>query len=239
MIVHQFKDVQAAAYLTILSAYITAGQRCTCARRLIVVNDSQTEPYLQTLVAMIKTVRAGLWNQSPEPFLGAVVDASAAAQVLEIQENLIAQGASSVVELKQDSHCSSLLSPGLVDVSEVEKKSDQECFGPLLQLERVDDFEQALERANDTVYGLSAGLLSDSSQRYQEFFQNIRAGVVNWNRQTTGASGKLPFGGIGDSGNHRPSGYFAADYCSYPVASLESEDLSMPEKLMNGIDWPQ
>jgi succinylglutamic semialdehyde dehydrogenase len=57
---------------------------------------------------------------------------------------------------------------------------------------------------------------------------SVNAGVVNWNRQTTGASGKLPFGGVGKSGNYRPSAYFAADYVSYPVASLEDSNLIMP-----------
>ena len=50
----------------------------------------------------------------------------------------------------------------------------------------------------------------------------MRAGVVNWNRPTTGASSSAPFGGIGGSGNHRPSAFYAADYCAFPVAGLEA-----------------
>ena len=90
---------------------------------------------------------------------------------------------------------------------------------------------------NASEYGLSAGLISDDAAQYRTFIKRIRAGVVNWNRQTTGASGKLPFGGCGMSGNNRPSGYFAADYCSWPVASLESESLEMPENLMPGVKF--
>ena len=86
-----------------------------------------------------------------------------------------------------------------------------------------------------TFTGLSAGLLSDNEKHYRQFIHQIRAGIVNWNRQTTGASGKLPFGGCGLSGNHRPSAYFAVDYCSFPVASIESHKLSMPEKPITGI----
>ena len=63
----------------------------------------------------------------------------------------------------------------------------------------------------------------------------VNAGVVNWNRQTTGASGKLPFGGVGKSGNHRPSAFFAADYVSYPVASLEGASLSLPSAAATGL----
>ena len=83
--------------------------------------------------------------------------------------------------------------------------------------------------------GLAAGLLSDDKDLYERFYNRSRAGVVNWNRPLTGASGSLPFGGIGQSGNHRPSGFYAADYCSYPIASLESERLEMPATLTPGI----
>jgi len=133
--------------------------------------------------------------------------------------------------------CDALLSPGLIDVTEIQHRSDEELFGPLLTLIRVPSFEQAIEEANRTAYGLSAGLLCDQEDLYQQFIVSIRAGIVNWNRQTTGASGKLPFGGCGMSGNHRPSAFFAADYCSYPVASLESSSLRLPEKLEPGIVW--
>ena len=113
---------------------------------------------------------------------------------------------------------------------------DEEHFGPLLQLIRVPHLQSAIRRANSTSYGLAAGLLSDDRAAWDEFYRSIRAGVVNWNRPLTGASSALPFGGIGDSGNHRPSAYFAADYCSYPVASLEIERVAMPKKLTPGIE---
>ena len=129
-----------------------------------------------------------------------------------------------------------LLSPGLIDVTEIDERGDEEMFGPILNLIRVKDFDAAIEEANNTAYGLSAGLISDSRELYDHFISKIRAGIVNWNRQTTGATGKMPFGGCGLSGNHHPSAYFAADYCSYPVASLESDKLAMPESLTPGIE---
>jgi len=101
---------------------------------------------------------------------------------------------------------------------------------------RVRDFDGAIREANNTRYGLAAGLLSDSRELWDRFLRKIRAGVVNWNRPTTGASGGLPFGGVGRSGNHRPSGYWAADYCSYPVATMETSDLSVPKSTPPGID---
>jgi succinylglutamic semialdehyde dehydrogenase len=112
------------------------------------------------------------------------------------------------------------ISPGLLDITQV-PSPDEEIFAPILQLIRVESFDDAIRIANNTRYGLAAGLISDDPTLYDTFFARIRAGVVNFNRPTTGASSALPFGGIGLSGNHRPSAYFAADYCSYPIASME------------------
>jgi succinylglutamic semialdehyde dehydrogenase len=117
----------------------------------------------------------------------------------------------------------------------VSDRSDEELFGTLLQLVRVTDFQAALDEASRTAYGLAAGLLSDQECLFEEFFRRVRAGVINWNHQTTGASGQMPFGGIGSSGNHRPSAWYAADYCSYPVASIEALHLSTPTNLPPGF----
>ena len=128
-----------------------------------------------------------------------------------------------------------MLSPGIIDVTRVQDRPDSELFGPLLQLIRVPDFASAIKEANHTSYGLAAGLISDSAELYDTFFRKIRAGVITWNRQTTGASSRMPFGGIKASGNHRPSAYYAADYCSYPVASMEMDRLEKPARMLPGI----
>jgi succinylglutamic semialdehyde dehydrogenase len=108
-------------------------------------------------------------------------------------------------------------------------------FGPLLQVIRYADFDAAIVEANATRFGLAAGVLSDSRERYEAFWLRSRAGIVNWNKPLTGAASSAPFGGIGASGNHRPSAYYAADYCAYPVASLESEQLVLPDSLAPGV----
>ena len=112
------------------------------------------------------------------------------------------------------------VSPGLIDVTAIIARKDEEIFGPLLQVIRVADFDDALNEANDTRFGLAAGLISDDGALFERFEAEVRAGVLNWNRQTTGASGAAPFGGVGQSGNHRPAGYYAADYSAWPMASL-------------------
>lgn len=235
LIVHEAADVDAAAYLTIQSAFLTAGQRCTCARRLIVPVGSSGDAFLRRLSEMASQIRVGRYTDEPEPFMGPVISPGAADRVLAAQAEFQRNGGRTILETRRLGSSRAMLSPGLIDVTSVPDRPDAEIFGPLLQVIRVADFDAAIREANRTRYGLAAGLLSDRRDLYERFFRQIRAGVVNWNRQTTGASGALPFGGVGLSGNHRPSGLFAADYCSYPVASLEQGSLTLPEKLTPGI----
>ncbi len=241
LIVHQSGDLKAAAYQTLLSAFITSGQRCTCARRLYLVDGSpsdrdETNRFLQELCELITKVRVGFFNDPEEPFIGPVINHETGLRLQTAQKELLAAGAKTIVPMKKLRDCDALLSPGVLDVTDVANIDDEELFGPLLQVFRVQNFQEAIQKSNQSKYGLSAGLISDSRELYDLFIRKIRAGVVNWNRQTTGASGKLPFGGCGLSGNHRPSGYFAADYCSFPVASLESGTAELPETAMTGIE---
>ena len=122
-----------------------------------------------------------------------------------------------------------------MDVTPIREKPDEEIFGPFLQVTRTEDFDQAIDEANRTKFGLTAGLISRNPKEYAQFYQRIHAGVVNWNAPLTGASSAAPFGGIKCSGNHRPSAYYAADYCSYPVASLETPEIQMPTVLPPGM----
>jgi succinylglutamic semialdehyde dehydrogenase len=127
------------------------------------------------------------------------------------------------------------LTPGLLDCTNARDVADEEHFGPLLQVYRYATLDEAIRRANDTRYGLSAGFIGDDANEYAEFKRRIHAGIVNWNRPTTGASGAFPFGGVGASGNHRPSAYYAADYSAYPVASSEAARSQLPATLPPGI----
>lgn len=228
LVVDEASDVEAAVAHTLLSAFITAGQRCTCARRLIVPLGEAGDRFVAVLVAGMGRMRVGLPADRPEPFVGPLVSPAAAARVVDAEADLLARGGRSVVALRGDHRSPALLHPGLIDVTDVAELPDEEVFGPLLQLVRVADFEAALSEANRTAFGLSAALLSDDRARFERFARVVRAGIVNWNRQTTGASGQLPFGGVGRSGNHRPAGAWTCDFCSDPVAMLESETLAPP-----------
>ncbi|MBO2673733.1 succinylglutamate-semialdehyde dehydrogenase [Shewanella algae] len=235
LIVKGISDIKAAVHEIIQSAYISSGQRCTCARRLYIEKGEQGDALIAALVAAVKAIAVGPWNAEPQPFMGSMISEAAAKGMVAAQRNLQNLGGVSLVELTHIENGTGLVSPGLIDVTEVIELPDEEYFGPLLQLVRYSSFDQAISLANDTRYGLSAGLLADSREDYDYFLARIRAGIVNWNKQITGASGAAPFGGVGASGNHRASAFYAADYCAYPVASMEADGLSLPQALSPGL----
>ena len=235
LVVDEVKDIDAAVYTIIQSAFISAGQRCTCARRLLVPAGEWGDALLARLVAVTASIKVGRFDEQPAPFMGSVISLAAAEHLLKAQEQLLANGAVALLAMSQPLEGAALLTPGILDVSGVAQRPDEEFFGPLLQVIRYGDFDEAVREANATQYGLAAGLLSDSRERFEGFLLDSRAGIVNWNKQLTGAASSAPFGGIGASGNHRPSAYYAADYCAYPVASLESESLALPATLTPGV----
>lgn len=236
LVVHNVSNLASAAMHVIESAYITSGQRCTCARRLIITASSDPQRLIELLRDAIGKLRVGLPFDQPQPFMGTLIRPAAAERMLEAQARLLERGGRAIVAMQPDSRSPALLTPGLIEVRDGQLE-DVEHFGPLLSVMCVPSLDAAIQAANATRFGLAAGLLADSHEDYEHFSNRIRAGIVNWNRQTTGASGRLPFGGIGDSGNHEPSGYFAADYCAYPVASLESQHLpELSAKVLPGLE---
>ncbi|MCC5792994.1 MAG: succinylglutamate-semialdehyde dehydrogenase [Legionellaceae bacterium] len=235
LIIDEVSNMDAAVYHTVVSSMISSGQRCTCARRLLIPNNAFGQEFLSQLSKACQQLRVGAWDSQPEPFMGPIIRADHAQRHLQAQEQLLQQGGEPVLKMAQKYPNSAFLSPGIIDMSSVAPHNDEEIFAPLLQVWRYQNFDEAIKRANDTRYGLSAGLLSDSEAHYRQFFAHVRAGLINWNRPTTGAAGNLPFGGVGQSGNHRPSAWFAADYCAYPIASVEATSLTLPEQPMPGI----
>jgi succinylglutamic semialdehyde dehydrogenase len=235
LIVHKTLDLKAAVHETLLSAFTGTGQRCTCARRLIVAEWDKADDFIQGLVHSAQQLRIGPYDSSPEPFMGPVISQAEADKLLVAQERLEKLGGRVLLRMIRVRNDLPFVSPSIIDMTGVKERPDEEYFGPLLQLYRVPNIEAAAKLANETRYGLSASVLTDDVAVYQKLIKEIHAGIVNWNRQTTGASGAGPFGGVGLSGNHRPAGYYAADYCSYPVASVEIDQLSLPEQLPPGM----
>lgn len=238
LIVKDASNLDAVVHDIVQSAFVTSGQRCTCARRLFIQRGEQGDAILDRLLDVTKRIAVGHYDAEQQPFMGAMISSAAAALMVTAQQQLVELGATSLLELVHQDQASGFVTPGILDVTAiVEQMPDEEHFGPLLKVIRYDDFDAAIELANNTSFGLSAGLLSDNEADYQHFFKRIRAGIVNWNRPITGASSAAPFGGIGDSGNHRASAYYAADYCAYPVASVELDNVTLPGTLNPGLDF--
>lgn len=211
-----------AAALVVQSAFTSAGQRCSAARRMI-VKASLYDEVVANVKRLADRLIVGAPFDDPPPFMGPVIDNRTADGLTESFVYLLSTGGRPIKHMVRLNDELPFLSPAIIDVTGVKERPDVELFGPLLQVIKVDDFDEAIAVANNTRFGLSASLVGGTPQDYNRFWANIRAGVVNWNRPTTGAASSAPFGGIGLSGNHRPSAYYAADYCAYPVASSEME----------------
>ena len=224
IVVCQPKDVAAAAAIVAQSAYLTAGQRCTAARRLI-VEDGKEGELIEAIQALIGRIIVDHPFADPQPFMGPVIDLASADHVQEQWLNLMMKGGRPLRRLDRPFEERPYLTPALIDVTDVKDRPDEEIFGPVLQVIRVKDFDAAIDEANNTRFGLAASLLGGTPEMYDKFWANVRAGVINWNKPTNGAPSNAPFGGIGLSGNHRPSAFYAADYCAYPVTSSEADRL--------------
>ena len=175
------------------------------------------------------------WNSTPEPYAGPLISVKAAEAALKALQDRIDMGARVIRASGPVGNLpGAFVSPAIIDVTGV-AVPDEEMFAPFLSVTRVSSFDAAIAEANATRYGLSAGLVSDDPANWDRFIRRIRAGVVNFNRPTTGAAGDMPFGGLGASGNHRPSAYYAADYCAYPVASFEAVAVNNIEPEIKGL----
>jgi len=237
LIVEDPADLDAAVNITLQSAFITAGQRCTCARRLLVKRGGVGDAFLQRLAEVAERLKPAAWNAEPQPFMGSVISTGAAEKIMSEWQQRVDAGGEVLLAMRWPDRHSAILTPGIIDLTGVPGIPDEEVFGPLLGVIRYDTFDEAMALANQTRYGLSCGLISPSRQQFDHLLLEARAGIVNWNKPLTGAASTAPFGGIGASGNHRASAWYAADYCAWPMASLETPELTLPATLSPGLDF--
>ena len=221
LVVWHPKDLDAAATIAVQSAYLSAGQRCTAARRLI-VEDGQEKPLIDAIAKMIDRIIVDDPFADPQPFMGPVIDNDTAHHLQEQWMGLMMKGGKPIRRLDRPYDDRPYLTPALIDVTDAKDIPDEEIFGPVLQVIRVKDFDAAIEEANKTRFGLAASLVGGTPEQFDRFWGHVRAGVINWNKPTNGAPSNAPFGGVGLSGNHRPSAFYAADYCAYPVTSVQA-----------------
>ncbi|MCU0891649.1 MAG: succinylglutamate-semialdehyde dehydrogenase [Sandarakinorhabdus sp.] len=206
-------DIDAAAATVVQSAFLSAGQRCTNARRLIL--KAGDDRLVQAVLALADRLIVGAPFDDPQPFMGPVISNAAADGLERGWAQLQAAGGRVLRPLVRAHADRPFLSPAVIDMTGC-AASDDELFGPVLQIIDVPDWNAAMQAANATRFGLAAGLIGGDAALFDRFWSEARAGIVNWNRPTNGASSAAPFGGIGASGNHRPS----------PVATLASDSLA-------------
>ncbi len=235
LVVWDAADAAAVAGIVVQSAFVTTGQRCSCARRLILPEGPAGDSIVEAVNSLVDRLIFAPWNSTPEPYGGPLISQRAAEQALAALQQRIDIGAKVIRASGPVGNLpAAFVRPAILDVTGIDVP-DEEMFAPFLSVTRVPSFDAAIQAANATRYGLSAGLVSDDPKNWDRFIRRIRAGVVNFNRPTTGAAGDMPFGGLGASGNHRPSAYYAADYCAYPMASFEAGSVKNIESEIKGL----
>lgn len=240
-------DLRQAAIEVVRSAFVSTGQRCTCTRRLIVHKDIAKE-FVQAIIRMTKRLVIDDPFASPEPFYGPIISGEARQAVLDAQARFAAQGGEILLQAREIDVPGGgyFLSPGIMRVDRFTSGidgpgGDIEVFGPLLRVAMTDSLDDALAQANATRFGLAASIFANcpkDAPTIEHFFAEMRAGCINVNTGTAGASSKLPFGGIGLSGNHRPAGAYSLDYCAYPVAGIvdTSDAAALPKGMTIDAD---
>lgn len=231
-------DLELAVAESALSIAATTGQRCTCARRLF-VERSVFETFSEKLTRVLAGLRVGP-PLEPGVFMGPLVSLAAHARLVAMRA--LASEAGGERMLAADPGLPPpYTGAGLVRFASARQTHPyqrEEIFGPEAALYPVDDLEQAIDAVNDSDYGLAAAIFSRERKRYERCVGRVRTGVLNWNRGTVGASGRLPFGGGGKSGNDRPAGVTATLYCAVPQAHIESDAGFDPKALPPGMPAP-
>ena len=177
---------------------------------------------IDAIVERARGLTIGAWDED-NVFMGPLVSERAAQSAVDFQTMLSKAGGKPLRRLKRMDRGGGFVTAGVIDVTDASNVPDEELFGPLMQVHRVKDFDAAMTLANDTRFGLSGGLVSDDDALWLRAHNEMRAGILNRNRPTAGASGNMPFGGPGLSGNFRPGAYYAADYCAWPQASQTAD----------------
>ncbi|MET0361390.1 MAG: succinylglutamate-semialdehyde dehydrogenase [Sphingobium sp.] len=221
MILWDMTDVRTAVALIVQSTFLSSGQVCTAGRRLI-LRDTMADAVIEALRETVNRLVIDAPHADPSPYMGPIIDMEMADGLTESFLYLMSNGGRPITHMRRPKDDLPFVTPGIIDVTAMDKRIDIELFGPILQIVRVPDFESAIAEANATRFGLSAALFGGTEEQYDRFWAASRAGLINWNRPTTTMLPGLPAGGIGLSGNQRAGGAYTADHCAYPVASAET-----------------
>lgn len=239
-------DLKQAAIECVRAAFISTGQRCTCTRRVI-VHEAVADKVIAAICKSASTLVVGDPKAEHPVFMGPIISEQARQAVIGSQQTFAREGGEVVLKSTPMDHPDGgwFLTPGVVRVDRFVPQDsgdagcDIEVFGPLLRVSVVRDLDEAISQAGATQFGLAASIFTRDGEAMERFLREARAGCVNVNTGTAGASSKLPFGGLGHSGNHRPAGAFSLDYCAYPVASMveRGEGAATPPGMVFEDDW--
>ena len=221
MLVMPSANFERAIVEAVRASFATTGQRCTCTRR-IVVHEAIADRFLATLAKVASTVLVGPYDATTPVFMGPLVSEASRTAAIEFQADLAKQGGRVIVPACPLDGPGFFLTPGVVAVERFARATDREVFAPIVQVATASSLLDAIEQANATEFGLASAIFTGERREFDAFLASSRAGCVNWNAGTAGASSKLPFGGLGKSGNHRPAGAFSVDSCAMPIASMEA-----------------
>ena len=230
-------DIDKAIYETLVGAYMSTGQRCSGTSRVI-LHDKIADQFTDRFYKAAKKLTIGHWSKNP--FMGPLINGASVEKYIRFQEMANRENCESIMrgkalELDYKGH---YVTPSIHLVKSFDANSlyqKTEIFGPNVAIYRSSDFDKTIEMVNSTGYGLVMALFTKDKELYNTALLNARVGVLNWNRTTNGASSKMPFGGMGKSGNDRPSGHFAIQYCTVPVSSLEDATQLDKTKLLPGV----
>lgn len=222
-IVLEDADLEQTVNEILYAAYMTTGQRCSATSRVVVRNEILDE-FCRHFVAASERVTMGD-PLDEECFMGPLVDEKAYEKFLAAQDetedgNLecLLRGGKAREDL--DGY---YVKPAVWKVGEfdpVGAHQSTEIFGPDVVIYGVDNDLEAALIANGTDFGLAMSIFTADEERFESLTRPLKAGIVNMNRSTCGASSRLPFGGVKKSGNHRPSAVTAGLYVTYPQAQL-------------------
>ena len=207
LIVHSDGDWETAADKAKLHAFSHAGQSCISIQRIL-VHEDVAEAFTARLVASAKGLRVGD-PLDPDTDVGPLISSGDRDRVKDWVEEAVAEGAELLAggELVDDGRC---LAPTLLGSPPREAKVwCEEIFGPVATIDRYADFGEALRMANDSKFGLQAGVFTRDMGRGLEAAATLEFGGVLINEVPTFRADQMPYGGVKDSGNTREGPAFA------------------------------
>jgi succinylglutamic semialdehyde dehydrogenase len=229
-----------ALHDVVYSAFVTAGQRCTALSRVFVARTI-ADRFIPALVERTKVLVLG-HPASPETFHGPLATRRGFDSFQRVQVSALADGYEPLLPPAPvpdglNGYYARASMHRVHTPSKSNPYETEELFGPELALYVVGDLEEACALANDTPYGLAASVFTEDAARFVACAERLDVGCLGWNSPTVGASSRLPFGGIKQSGNQRPAGLFSTLYCTYPQAITRGEATLDPAKTPRGMRW--